>query len=475
MNMLRISGTTVYEADEFYDACDELGILVWHDVMFANMDLPDSPEFVAEVEAEVVQLLARVGHRPSLAVLCGGSEVEQQAAMLGLPRERWTMPLFDEVIPAIAEHVVPGLPYVTSSPTGGTLPFHNDAGIAHYYGVGAYRRPVTDVRRADVRFATECLAFANVPDAFTAADDQSRRGVPRDNGAEWDFADVRDHYVHTLFDIDPEALRATDPTRALDLGRVAVGELVAATLAEWRRVGSRCSGALIWTLRDLYPGAGWGLVDAFGQPKAVWWYARRAMEPVGVFALDEGLNGLHLHVVNDGAAAIEGTLRVELFARGELLSESAQQPIKVAGRRGQVVSADAMFDGFRDLTWAYRFGEANYDVVAATLLTNDDEPVARAFHLPLGLARELEPDIGLSADATPGNDGGWELTIRSKRFAQSVAVRVDGFRPDDNWFHVAPGTPHKLQLEPLDASSVTPAGEVRAINTVSGCRIRVGE
>ncbi|MEY2422435.1 MAG: beta-mannosidase [Acidimicrobiaceae bacterium] len=475
MNMLRLSGTTVYESDEFYDLCDELGILVWQDLMFANMDPPDDPEFVAEVEGEVTQLLERIGHRPSFAVLCGGSEVEQQAAMLGLPRNRWLMSVFDNVIPALAERAVPGLAYVTSSPTGGTLPFHNDAGVAHYYGVGGYRRPVSDVRRANVRFASECLAFAHVPDALTAEQAATRYGVPRDNGADWDFADVRDHYVRDLFDVDPDALLASDANRYLDLGRAVTGELIAATIAEWRRVGSSCAGALVWFLRDLRPGAGWGLVDSSGRPKPAWWCARRAMAPVAVLALDEGLNGLHLHVVNDTADTVEGTLRVELFSRGELLSEAAEQSIKLAGRSAHVVSADALFEGFRDLTWAYRFGPANYDLVAATLVDGDSHPIARAFHLPLGLARELEPDIGLSAEATPDSAGQWMLTIRSRRFAQSVALQVEGFRPDDNWFHVAPGTPRTVMLEALGPDTAAPSGEIRAINTVSGCRIRTAE
>ncbi|MEY2452329.1 MAG: beta-mannosidase [Acidimicrobiaceae bacterium] len=475
MNMLRLSGTTAYEEDTFYDLCDELGILVWQDVMFANMDPPTDPDFVTVVKGEVTQLLDRLGHRPCLAVLCGGSEVEQQAAMLGLSGGARRMPLFDDIIPTIAEAAVPGLPYVTSSPTGGVLPFHNDSGVAHYYGVGAYERPLTDARRANVRFATECLAIANVPDTLAAEQADSKQGVPHDNGADWDFADVRDHYARELFDIDPDALRAANPNRYLDVARATSGELIAATVAEWRRVGSSCAGSLIWFLRDLHPGAGWGLVDAQGLPKPAWWYARRAMAPVAVLALDEGLNGLHLHLVNDTASAIEGTLRVDLFARGELLSDTAEHPVKIAGRSGQVVIADALFDGFRDLTWAYRFGPPSYDVIAVTLLDSDDEPIARDFHLPVGRARELEPAVGLTATSEPDGAGQWRLTIRSDRFAQSVALQVAGFRPDDNWFHVAPGTPRSVKLEALETDGRAPEGEIRALNSVSGCRIRAAE
>jgi beta-mannosidase len=471
MNMVRLSGTSVYEDDEFYELCDELGILVWQDVMWANMDPPDDPDFVSSVEAEVAQLLDRVGHRPSLAVLCGGSEVEQQAAMLGLPRDRWTMPLFDEVLSAVAARTVPGLAYVTSSPTGGALPFHSDVGVAHYFGVGAYRRPITDARRAGVRFAAECLAFSNAPDDFTAEQAASKFGVPRDNGTDWDFADITDHYVRELFGADPDALRQDDPDRYLDLGRAAVGELIEATFGEWRRVGSSCAGGLVWWLRDLRAGAGWGIVDSSGKPKAPWWYARRAMAPIALLATDEGLNGLHLHVVNDTNAVVEGALRVELFTRGERLSETGEQTIKVAGHGAQEFSADAMFDGFRDLTYAYRFGDATYDVIAATLVNSNNVAMARAVHLPLGLARERETDVGLSAVASPIADGRWKLDIQTSRFAQSVALRLEGYRPDDNWFHLAPGATRTVLLELLDSERQQPTGDVRAINALARCRI----
>ena len=88
LNMVRVVGTMVYEDAAFHDACDELGILVWQDLMFANLDYPfDEPAFRALVDEEVRQALASVSGRPSLAVVCGNSEVEQQVAMLGLPPE----------------------------------------------------------------------------------------------------------------------------------------------------------------------------------------------------------------------------------------------------------------------------------------------------------------------------------------------------------------------------------------------------
>src|SRR5262249_934027 len=148
------------------------------------------------------------------------------------------------------------VPFVASTPTGGVLPFRLDVGVSHYFGVGAYRRPIEDARRARVRFASECLGFANVPcdqtiDEFMQGEVPTNHArwkvrVPRDEGGPWDFDDVRDHYVRALFGIDPSGLRMTDINRYLELGRVATGEVMAAALAEWRRAGSECRGALVW-------------------------------------------------------------------------------------------------------------------------------------------------------------------------------------------------------------------------------------
>jgi beta-mannosidase len=168
VNMLRVGGTMVYESDAFYRLCDELGILVWQDFMFANMDYPvEDADFAAEIEAEARCQLSRLSPHPCIAVWCGNSEVEQQAAMVGVPRELWRNDWFASRLPALCAEYSPEVPYVPSSPSGGALPFHVREGVSHYYGVGAYLRSPQELRRDDVKFTPECLAldplFGKVP------------------------------------------------------------------------------------------------------------------------------------------------------------------------------------------------------------------------------------------------------------------------------------------------------------------------
>ncbi len=86
--------------------------------------------------------------------------------MLGLKPDQAAMPFFEEHLPQLVAELAPQAAYVPHTPWGGALPFVTDAGVTHYFGVGAYRRPIEDARRADVRFASECLAFAAVPSAL---------------------------------------------------------------------------------------------------------------------------------------------------------------------------------------------------------------------------------------------------------------------------------------------------------------------
>lgn len=481
MNMLRVAGYTCYEDDAFWEACDELGVLVWQDCMLVSTDPPEDRDFVNGLKLELRQQLARVGGRPALAVVCGGSETFQQPAMLGLDPERWRSVLLEQTIPALLAEILPEVPYVPSSPSGGELPFDADAGVVHYFGVGAYMRPLTDARLANVRFATECLAFATPPEpqtvnaAFGGAlvaghEPLWKATTARDAASSWDFEDVRDHYVRELFGRDPLDVRYSDPELALDFGRAAVAEVVSAVLDEWRRQKSSCAGALVLSFRDLWPGAGWGLLDSAGRPKSSWYAFARACAPRAVRILDEGLSGLHLHLYNDGPTPLTGRLRLTIFGASGAAVETAEQSIEVAPHASLQLKARQMFDGFRDLNAAYRFGPSTYDVVLAELEDEQGKRVGEAFHLPAGAGRPRLPDVGLMATLQRAGEDGWALSVSSRLFAQYVALDVPDFVASDSWFHLAPGRTRTVTLSSADSARV-PSGSVRALNSMEHVRV----
>ena len=477
MNIVRLSGTMVYESRDFHELCDELGVLVWQDFMFANMDYPIADEkFASSVREEAKQVMQRLSMSPSLVVCCGGSEVEQQVSMMGLPERDWSSALFQEVLPnAVRDDVA----YVPSSPCSpeGVLPFRVDRGVSHYYGVGAYMRPFEDARRARVRFTSECLAFANVPCDETIEklmrDGESpplhprwKSRVPRDRGTPWDFDDVRDHYVKRIFDVDPAELRYADIARYLELGRIAVAECMSSAISEWRS-NEDCAGAIVWFLRDLWNGAGWGVIDARGLPKSAYYAMKRVCAPVALLATDEGLNGLRLHAMNDRAEAVEGELRVALH-RGEHVVAEGKHAISIGARSKATFGVDEIIGRFTDVTYAYRFGPPAHDATIATLVSARGEVLGRAFHFPRGLSTDRVADLGLEANAERIDEGRWRLTVRAKKTAHAVAIDARGFVAADDFFHVPAGDSHVTELL---GQAATISGTVRALNASNPVKI----
>jgi beta-mannosidase len=449
--------------------------MVWQDLMFANMDYPWSDEGFAQlVNREVEQTLGAIQSGPSLTVVCGNSEVDQQAAMLGLPASQWGRSGRDAWLEGMTRELAPRAVWLPTTPVGGTFPFQPNAGITHYYGVGAYRRRLDDARHSNVRFAAECLAFSNVPErALTAellhGDERPhayspwKARVPRDAGADTDFEDVRDHYVARLFAIDATSLRSRDADTYLSLGRIATGEVMRRTFAEWRRPFSSCRGGLVWFGRDLWPGAGWGIIDAAGSPKSAYWYLKRVWAPVALLSVDEGMNGLWLHALNDTPAPIVAELRVALYRDGLRVGPAAGAEIQIPAHGSTAVHADALFAGFLDLTYAYRFGPPQHDAVASTIRDRSTGHVyaSDCFYpgaIPFGSAG----DLGLVARAELSN-GVYSLLIRSERFAHAVTIDADGFLPDDNYFHLEPGDARRVALKAASPGTI-PRGYVTALN-----------
>lgn len=475
VNLLRVGGTMVYESDQFYELCDELGILVWQDFMFANMDYPiDQPDFHTNILAEVREQLQRFSSHPCLAVYCGNSEVQQQAAMLGMPGDVWSNHWYDDELPSICEQLHPGVPYLSSTPCGGTLPFHTHTGVTHYYGIGAYLRPRTDVRLSDVKFTPETLGFSNIPepemvDAIMQGgrtalhEPRWKSRVPRDTGAGWDFEDVRDHYLRELYGVDPVTLRSADTPRYLQLSRTVPGEMMTQAFSEWRSTHSRCQGGLVWFFKDLWPAAGWGIIDSTGTPKSAYYSLKRAWQTRQLTITDEGLNGLHLHLNNESSEDLSGSLEITLLKEpNRFVARNRQTVILPCGSK-RTLSANEILGGFYDVSYAYRFGPAHHDVVIATWYDFKENILSQAFHF-IGHRKALTsaPD-GVVTSITQVERDLYSLRIRSKNFLHAVRVSAKSYLPTDNYFHLPPDQEKTVYFR-AKGSVEQFRGEIEALN-----------
>jgi beta-mannosidase len=425
LNAIRLPGTGVYESPAFHDLCDELGLLVWQDLMFANLDYPfDVPEFRAQVEAELDALADTVGGRPSLAVVCGGSEVEQQVAMLGLDPALGRPPL-------LADRLDLDAVWVPNAPCGAERPLRADDGVAHWFGVGGYRRPLSDARSAGVRFAAECLALANVPD--DPPDDPSA-GVMRDADTDWDFLDVSRHYLAALY--GPEAGDELLPWVS--------GDVMSEVLGEWRRAASPCGGAFVLWLRDLQPGSGWGLLDHRGRPKAVLAALKAVLAPVAIWTTDEGMSGIAVHVANDRPERLRTTLRVTLYRDYEHRVEEATAAIEVPPHGSWSGDVEALLGRWVDAAYSYRFGEPQHDLVVAAL----DELSLTAVREPAGRSPQRLDAEALGLEATLDGD---RLRLQARR----AVLGARAFAGSGELFCVEPGRERVTGVDPARRVVVT--------------------
>jgi beta-mannosidase len=471
-NMIRVGGTMAYEDVDFFDACDEAGVMVWQEFMFANMDYPaDDAGFAAEVAAEAAQQLALWQRHACVAVVCGNSEVAQQAAMWGADRGAWTPALFHETLAGLVREALPDVPWWPSSASGGAFPFQPAAGTTSYYGVGAYLLPPADARHSGLRFATECLAFAQVPDdaalaRLAALQDELpvrshqplwKERAPRDLGAGWDFDDVRDHYLGRLAGRPAADLRRGDLGDYWALSRAASAEAMAAAFAQWRDPGSACRGALVWFLRDLRAGAGWGVLDELGHPKAAFHALARAWRPLQAGLFDDGQNGAFAYVVNERAEAFDGRVELAFFARGEVAVGRVERPLALPPRGAWRESVLAHAPGFLDLNGSYRFGPAAADVIVATVRDASGAVRAQAilFLAPPPLSRG---EIGLQAHARRlGGSGAVRVTLRARAAARGVHFESPGWRPADEYFDLSPGAERTVDFHPVRDGPAAPA------------------
>ncbi len=516
LNLLRVWGGGIFERDEFFDACDELGVLTWQDFLFACAAYPEEAPLWQEVEAEARDNVARIAHRPSLVLLNGCNENiwgffdwDWQGPLNGAT---WGLGYYTELLPRVCAELAPNVPYWAGSPFSGTMDITANAmgfGNQHLWEVWN-RMDYANYQQYRPRFVsefgfqgpptwstlTQALPSSDVaalaPDSpalllHQKADDGNgklARGLAPHLPEPHNIADW--HYVTQL-----------NQARAIVFG------------TEWFRSQSpTCMGTIVWQLNDCWPVTSWAAVDGFGRRKPLWHALRRANAPrlltlvprwqavteaVGVSAPLNGVDATaaapsqppasaRLTDVQLGAQLTETTLRAR---DGELVAvNDGAEPWSVHGTLERVTGDGVLL---RSVAFAQTLAPGERRVLASTgdvgvpgaadtsAILADEVLVVRAD----GAIPQVYPFVedvnlpGLAATVVTAELGSWvdgvqEVTLSANRVARGVCLFVDRVVPEAftevSDIDVLPDTPVTVTVwtpTPLTAEQVQPGVVLR--------------
>lgn len=381
-NAIRVWGGGYYPDDAFYDICDELGLLVWQDLMYACAFYDLTPDFERSIRVETHQNVARLRHHASLALICGNNEMEMFMAGANsalINHRTWefvpTYPhhitdyvkMFEYILPAIVKETAPQTYWWPASPSsGGNFDAPNDEnrGDNHYWDVWHGEKPFTEYRKFFFRYASE-FGFQSFPclksvKQFTLPDDRNifSRVMERHqrnqaaNGKILSYLSQTFRYPNSFDDL-------------LYASQLMQAEAIRYGVEHWRRNRGRCMGAIIWQLNDIWPVASWASIDYYGRWKALHYAAKRFFAPVMISAEEEGelsqnpkINEYHpapleksfrLNVCNETLRDVTGEVVWALRAPdGEIVRQNQQTltiPAMSAKWLDKVDCADASLTG----------------------------------------------------------------------------------------------------------------------------------
>jgi beta-mannosidase len=455
MNMVRVWGGGIYEDDRFYALCDELGLLVWQDFMFACSMYPGDAPFVENVRQEAIENVRRLRNHPSLALWAGNNEIEAAWQQWGWPARFhlgkaaqatiWNdyKHVFHEVLPRVVAAEDPGRFYTRSTPSAnedGVAPGKLGWGDLHYWGVWHAEAPYEAYAGNVSRFMSE-YGFQSFPTLPSVA----RYAPP----SEWriDSPVMLSHQRHprgnalvrTYMDRDFRAPK--DFGAFLYLSQVSQANVIQFGAEAHRRRMPYNMGSLYWQLDDCWPVASWSSIDYYGTWKALQYAARRFFAPVLVSPVDD--NGtLRVFLVSDRRTDLPAHLTLRLvdldgggerwrFERDVTVKALASEPQFSAGRRDILKGVDP-----------------SHVVLVAELTAGGGLVSRNLFYFQK--TRDLAlPSPDLAVAVTPHRIGA-TVKVTARRFARAVWLSTpDGEGAfSDNFFDLLPGETATVEWTP---------------------------
>ena len=286
-NTIRVWGGGYYPEDWFFDLCDEFGLMVWQDFMFACSVYELTPEFEANIRQEFIDNIKRIRHHASLALWCGNNEMEmfvKQGNWVTKPTEvRDYLLMYERIIPEVLREYDPDIFYWPASPSsGGSFDEPNDPnrGDVHYWEVWHGNKPFAEYRKYFFRYASEFgfQSFPSVKTLETVTDDPRELNPfsyvmekhQRNYGGNGKIA----KYMQAAYRYPENFSNFVYASQLLQADGIRYG------VEHYRRNRGRCMGAIYWQLNDCWPVISWSSIDYYGRWKALHYYAKRFFAPV---------------------------------------------------------------------------------------------------------------------------------------------------------------------------------------------------
>ena len=455
MNMVREWGGGYYESDDFYDICDELGILVWQEFMFGGDMVPGGADFQNSVKQEAIEQVTRLRDHPSIVLWCGNNEIETgwvhwgdrqifKESVSATDREKvWTdyVVLFHGILSGVVAQYAAPVPYWGSSPSANfeNPPDSQTDGDMHYWQVWHALAPIEMYTQQFPRFMSE-YGFQSFPEmrtirTFAKPEDMDIRSATMQDHQKNHGGNERILSYMLRWYPEPK-----DFESFVYLSQVLQAEAIKVGAEHLRRQMPNTMGSLYWQLNDCWPVASWASIDYYGRWKALQYYSKRFYDDVIVSPFRHD-GKVDVYVVSDKLQPLNGTIHTRLLDfSGKVLSEKTQDVQIPAQSSAIYFTVDQ-----KELL-------ANADPTKSFLvfdLTVGGQQVSRNlifFDTMHNLDLPKPVKIETSLDKS---NGGYAVTLRSPALARSVFVSFGDLdvKTEDNYFDLLPGEAVTVKLK----------------------------
>ena len=454
MNMLRVWGGGIYENDYFYDLCDQYGILIWQDFMFACSVYPFEGALKENVRQEAIDNVRRLRNHPCIALWCGNNECNDAWFGWGwkesyekqnpeYARKIWAQyrDQYHVVLPSIVSEFSPGTPYRPSSPFADFAEKSKlSKGDYHYWSVWHAKAPISDYDVVKSRFFSE-YGFQSFPE-FESVKKYNPLEKDWDIESEVMMSHQRGgpHANNLIKSYLLEGYRAPkDFESFLYMTLILQGDAIKTAMEAHRRNRPYCMGTLFWQHNDCWPVASWSSRDYYGRWKAQHYFAREAYKDILVSPIEES-SSLNVYAVSDRLKGTKAKLTVKLLIMSGEVVNTYSQDVKVLANTSSKVFSVEMTDLMK--------GMDRKDVVVHAELETFDQSIYKNNYFLVSQKNLNYPKAKISRSIRT-MDGGYEITLQSDKFARGVFLSLQGIDNffDNNYFDLLPNENKTIKVK----------------------------